>query len=366
MQVQKIYKAAAILAILVLVVIILVYAKGFLVPLAFAGLLAMLLLPITRWLERKGVTRAIAVILSVLVLVAAFGLMILLIGWQVSDLSSDLSKAKAEFTSYIQQARAFVADKLGISKEQQREMLKKQQSSPAGNAGGAVTNILFGIGGFLTDTVLVLVYIFLFLYFRHRIKNFVLKIVANREKGNVESIFSEAQQVTQKYLTGLAMMIVSLWVMYGIGFSIVGVKHAVFFAILCGVLEIVPFIGNLTGTALTIAMSLVQGGDTNLVIGILITYAIVQFIQTYLLEPLVVGAEVNINPLFTIIGLVAGEAIWGIPGMILAIPLIGVTKIICDHITMLKPYGYLLGQEKRPDSKFKLKVKNWLKNIRSS
>ena len=225
-------------------------------------------------------------------------------------------------------------------------MLKKQQSSSAGNAGNVVSGVLFGIGGFLTDTVLVLVYIFLLLYFRHRIKNFVLKIVASKEKSNVESIFSKAQQVTQKYLSGLALMIVALWIMYGIGFSIVGVKHAVFFAILCGVLEIVPFVGNLTGTALTIIMSLVQGGDANMVIGILITYAVVQFIQTYVLEPLVVGAEVNINPLFTIIGLVAGEAIWGIPGMILAIPLIGVTKIICDHIDMLKPYGYLLGQEK--------------------
>jgi predicted PurR-regulated permease PerM len=80
-------------------------------------------------------------------------------------------------------------------------------------------------------------------------------------------------------------------------------------------------------------------------------------------NPLVVGAEVNINPLFTIIGLVAGEAIWGIPGMILAIPLIGVTKIICDHIAMLKPYGYLLGQEKKPDSKFKVKMKNWFKRL---
>ena len=54
------------------------------------------------------------------------------------------------------------------------------------------------------------------------------------------------------------------------------------------------------------------------VLGILITYGIVQFIQSYILEPLVVGTEVNINPLFTIVGLIAGEFVWGIPGMILA------------------------------------------------
>ena len=85
--------------------------------------------------------------------------------------------------------------------------------------------------------------------------------------------------------------------------------------------------------------------------GVIITYAIVQFIQTYLLEPLVVGSEVNINPLFTIIGLVIGELVWGIPGMILAIPLLGITKIICDNVDDLKPYGFLLGTQKSKTKK---------------
>ena len=135
--------------------------------------------------------------------------------------------------------------------------------------------------------------------------------------------------------------------MYGIAFSIVGVKNAIFFAIICGLLEIVPFVGNLIGNTLTILVSVAQGGDMNLVIGILITYGLVQFLQTYILEPLVVGAEVDINPVATIAGLVAGELLWGIPGMVLAIPILGITKIICDNIEPLKPYGYLIGEERK-------------------
>ena len=87
-----------------------------------------------------------------------------------------------------------------------------------------------------------------------------------------------------------------------------------------------------------------------MIIGVLITYALVQFLQTYILEPLVVGAEVNINHLFTIIVLVVGELVWGIPGMVLAIPLLGIVKIICDHIEPLKPYGFLIGQQKKKKS----------------
>ena len=148
------------------------------------------------------------------------------------------------------------------------------------------------------------------------------------------------------------MMIACLWIMYSIGFSIVGVKYAVLFAIICGLLEIIPFIGNLTGTLLAILMVIIQGGGAGMVLGVVITYLIVQFLQTYLLEPLVVGAEVNINPLFTIIILVVGELIWGIPGMVLAIPLLGIIKIICDHIPSLKPYGYLIGSDRKKKTIF--------------
>ncbi len=177
------------------------------------------------------------------------------------------------------------------------------------------------------------------------------------------NVLDDTQKVTVKYLSGLFLMIVCLWVMYGIGFSLLGVENAIFFAILCGLLEIVPFIGNLTGTALTIAMSLVQGGDMNMVLGILVVYGLVQFIQTYLLEPLIVGAEVSINPLFTIVGLVAGEMIWGIPGMILAIPLLGITKIVFEHVEPLKPFAYLIGsEEKKGEPGIFQKLKGFFKN----
>ncbi|RYG23406.1 MAG: AI-2E family transporter, partial [Chitinophagaceae bacterium] len=145
----------------------------------------------------------------------------------------------------------------------------------------------------------------------------------------------------------MGMMIVALWILYGIGFSIIGVKHFLIFAILCGLLEIVPFVGNLTGNLVTILMVLAQGGGSSMVLGVVITYAIVQFLQTYLLEPLVVGAEVNINPLFTIMVIVVGELVWGIPGMVLAIPLLGIVKIICDNVEPLRPYGFLIGKEKK-------------------
>ncbi|HLC83420.1 MAG TPA: AI-2E family transporter, partial [Bacteroidia bacterium] len=93
-------------------------------------------------------------------------------------------------------------------------------------------------------------------------------------------------------------------------------------------------------------------------------YGMVQFIQGWVLEPLIVGSEVKINPLFTIIALVIGGLIWGIPGIFLAIPLIAMLKIVFDHIEPLKPYGFLIGeiQSKNGDHTFIKKIKKWMKN----
>ncbi|GGH73716.1 putative PurR-regulated permease PerM [Filimonas zeae] len=353
MQSIKILKAAAVLAIPVLLIAILVAGKPFFVPICFAGLLAMLLLPVARWLQRNGWPPVVSILCSMLLLALALAGIVLFISWQVSDIAENAGKLEQEIARRYQELRTYIATEYGISPEKQQQMLKEQQSGSSGKAASIITGIISGLGSFLTNLLLVFVYIFLFMHFRGRIKGFIIRLVPQSSQAAAIVTIQEVQQVIQKYLGGLALMIAMLWVMYGIGFSIAGVKNALFFAILCGLLEIVPFVGNLTGTAVTLLMALVQGGGTNLIIGILVTYALVQFIQSYLLEPLVVGAEVNINPMATIVGLVAGEFIWGIPGMILAIPLMGMLKIICDHVPALQPYAYLMGQEKKQDDKKK-------------
>ena len=339
-------RAVSIFALIISAVAILVYAKPFLVPLTFGAVLSMLLLPFTKWLEAKGINSVVATIVAILMVILFFIVVIALLTWQVSGITDDFSMLQNEITNKYHQLRNYVAEHLGISKDRQQEMMKQQQPSASG-IGTGLMGALSGLGSLLTNFILVLVYIFLFIFFRSRLKNFVIKLVSQNQRKNAIDTINKAQKVSQKYLTGLFMMIVCLWVMYSIGFSIVGVKNPFFFAILCGLLEIVPFVGNLTGTAITMLMALAQGQGANVVIGIVVTYAIVQFVQTYILEPLVVGAEVNINPLFTVVGLVAGEMLWGIAGMVLAIPLMGIFKIVCDHVEALHPYGYLIGQDRK-------------------
>ena len=285
--------------------------------------------------------------LSILVIVLFFAGIIALLAWQVSDMSQNAPEIEKSINAKVQQVREYITNTLGIPQQKQQEILQKQQQSSGSKLSATISGAFASVGTLLTNFLLILVYIFLFMYFRAHLKKFVLKLVPPQETANANRIMQNSRKVAQKYITGMMLMIVGLWIMYSIGFAIAGVKNFFFFAILCGLLEIVPFVGNLIGNVLTVVVTLAQGGSMNVVLGILITYALVQFIQSYILEPVVVGSEVSIHPVFTIIGIILGEFLWGIPGMILAIPIMGIIKIVCDHIEPLKPFGFLIGEEKK-------------------
>lgn len=354
MQNKGLSKSLQILALLFLIIAGLYFAKPFLVPVCFGGLLAMLFLPIGRKLQRAGVNKALATSTCVLIFLLFVTLTVMLIAWQVTNLTTDLGNIEEKVQDLFNQLTEFISSALGISPEQQQQLIREQ----TGNAPGFIAKFSFSLVSILVNFVLVLVYFFLFMYFRGHIKKFILKIIPKKDDAKTEDAISSIEKVSQRYLTGMGLMILTLWIMYSIAFTLVGLKNAIFFAVMCGIFEIVPYIGNITGNILAALMAYTQGGGFPMVLGVLITYSIVQTIQTYFIEPLVVGPGVNVNPLFTIIALVLGELLWGISGMVLAIPLLAIAKIICDHIEPLKPYGFLIGRERSSNKTMVERVKS--------
>ena len=328
------------LALIFLIVLGLYFAKDFLIPLCIGGILATLFLPFCNWMQSKKIPKGLAVFVCFLSLLLLVLSLISLLGWKLTELLDDLTLIKQRSIELGNHLQQYVFNHLNITVEEQFTILKSEQPSYSN-----IFQIIFGsIASVFASLILVLVYFAFLLYYRNHIKNFLLKLVKPSKQEEMKQVIYNATKVSQQYLLGLSKMIVLLWIMYAIGFSIIGVENAIFFEILCGLLEIVPYVGNITGTALTVLVSAIHGADPTLIGGIILVYGIVQLIQGWLLEPLILGPQVKINPLFTIIVLVIGQLLWGIPGIILAIPLLAIFKIICDHIDSLKPYGFLIGE----------------------
>ncbi len=347
MQKTSLQQTLRVLLVIVLLFVILFYSKPFLAPVMFALVISMLLLPVVSWLQKKRFPNWLAVLMAVLLFVVVIGGIIAILAWQVSGLTKDLGNVEQQAMQKVTQFQQYIQQKLGVSVKEQNKIASGSAGSSSGSyLTSAVSGLLAGIGSFLTDFILFIVYTFLFMFYRSHLKEFLLRMFFSHHRNQASTVMERCRQVAQKYVSGLALMIICLSVMYSIGFGIVGVKSAFLFAMLAAVLETVPFIGNITGTLLTMLMTVAQGGSNLMVLGVFITYVTVQFIQTYFLETLVVGESVNLNPLVTIAGLIVGELVWGIAGMVLTIPLLGMTKIIFDNVELLKPMGFLLGKVK--------------------
>ncbi len=347
------------LVVVFLIVSGLYFAQEFLMPLCIGGILATLFLPFCNWIEKKKIPKGIAVFISLLLLLLLIFLVVLLLGYKVFEVVSEIEILKQKAVEAGVQVQKYIFNTLNISNNEQLKILKNEQPS----YGNMFQVMLGSMTSFLSNLILILVYFVFLLYYRNHIKNFVIHLTAKSQQAEMQEIIMKVATVSQQYLIGLSKMIFLLWVMYGVGFGIIGVENALFFAILCGLLEIVPFVGNITGTTLTVLISAMNGAKIEVLVGIVIVYAIVQFIQGWILEPLIVGSQVKINSLFTIVALILGELLWGIPGIVLAIPLTAMFKIVCDHIEPMKPYGFLIGEIQTPKKDMELveKIKKLVK-----
>lgn len=339
-------KTVHVMLIASLIIVFLIFAKELLVPIALAAFLAVLFRGLSNRMEKRGMRRWVSALLSVLILLSSVGLLLFLLSWQLAGWMENVTEMQKRFSVKLTEFRDWIQQMAGIDHAEQKEIAAAQAKGASNEAGGMAAFALTALG-VLLDVFLIVVYTYLLLFYRSKIKKFIMMVIPDQHNENGHAIMKDATQVAQKYLTGLFFMIVILWVLYGIGFSVMGVEGALFFAILCGILEIIPFVGNILGTSITVLAVVVQDGGTGMILGVIAVYVIVQTIQTYLLEPLIVGDQVNINPLFIIIALIAGQMLWGVAGMILAIPAFGIIKIICDHIPPLRPYGLLIGTEKQ-------------------
>ena len=144
-------------------------------------------------------------------------------------------------------------------------------------------------------------------------------------------------------MTGLLIETTLVFILNAIGFLILGIKYAVFLALFAALLNLIPYVGILVANILCMLITLVSSSETSNVLWVGIILLVVQFLDNNFGMPLIVGNKVRINALVTIIGVLAGGAICGIPGMFLAIPGLAVMKVIFDRVPELHPWGLLLG-----------------------
>jgi putative permease len=322
------------------------WGKTILAPLVFALLFAVLLLPIANFFEHKlRLPRSIASILSVLLLVLALAGILYFVGAQISNLAEDWPQFKQQVMSSINDLQAWISKKFHIRIKQQMTYVNNATSKLLESGGSVLGDVFVSFSSFILFQVFIMIDTFFLLYYRRLIVRFLVAVFKDENSVLVYDIIAQIQLRIRQYILGLLLEMLIVATASCLAFWIIGVKYAILLGLIIGLFNVVPYIGILTALVLSTLVTFATAGAAQL-LAVSGTIVGIHLIDSNILLPVIVGSKVRINALITVLGVIIGESIWGIPGTFLAIPVIAIAKIVFDRVESMKPWGLLLGDER--------------------
>ena len=336
---------------------VLYIGQNIIVPLIYAIVIAIALSPMVDFFASKKTGRitAIAITLTIVFLttIVFFGLL----STQMSVFAESFPKLLDKFYEILNNTIGWCSGNLGISSQKINAYVSTTKEEIMNGSRSVIGSTISTIGSALVVIFLIPVYVFMLLFYRPLLLDFVRRIFGVENQAEVNSVLSSTKTIIQKYLGALVIEAAIIATLNSVGLLIIGIDYAIALGVIGAILNVIPYVGGIVAVALPMMIALVTKSSSTYPLLVLALYIVIQFIDNHYVIPKVVASKVKINALISIIVILLGNALWGLPGMFLSIPLTAILKVICDHIEDLKPWGFLLGDTMPTISFFKIKTR---------
>lgn len=318
-----------------------------LVPLIFAVLFAAILFPLCRRFERWGMPRIAAITICILLAIGVLYGLIYLVSIQIGNFTEEAPRLVKRGNQILDQLQHY-ADDHNIDRKRVVTEARKYINNALQSAGDILTSTLLATTNTLSTIALLPLFIFFFLLYRDFFKSFMYKVVGHTRRTKIDQVMSQIYNVVKDYLVGLVLVIAVVGVLNTVGLLILGVEYALFFGFFGAFMILIPYVGIAIGSILPALFTLGTNPNPFVALGVVGVFLFVQVLEGNFITPYIVGSKVSINPLAAVVVLIMWGQLWGLPGLILALPLTAILKVLFDSIESLKPYGYLLGEAEKP------------------
>lgn len=325
--------------------IVLYFGRDLFVPLAFAVLISFVLYPSCSWMEGKGLARMIAIIVSVTMLMLLLLSVIALLAKQFVDFAKEWPALHQKLTISLQQLSEYLAASFDMSREQQLRWVSRATDQAAGGVFNFITSTISFSAISLVMLVLVPVYVVLILYYRNLWVHVLHRIFSGEEE-NIREILSLSVRAYYNFIKGMGIVYLAVGILNSIGLLILGVPHAIFFGFVASVLTFIPYVGILVGSLLPMTVAWLTYDSIWYPVGIAAIFTFVQYLEANLIFPFAVSSRLKVNTLVMLLAIFAGGLLWGVTGMILFVPCVGILKLVADHNPGLKTLAMGLGTGK--------------------
>ncbi|SFC23068.1 Predicted PurR-regulated permease PerM [Parapedobacter composti] len=353
---------AATLISMALIIALMYVLQSVLLPLMFSILIAISLYPVAIVLERLRLGKALSALLSVLLAIAILSGLIWFIVHQVIVIGRDGTEIQAKFLSIFDTIQRWLHDQFGLEPTEVAERLRGQANQILSNAASYITTAFGSLGNILAGAILVPLFSFFLLYYRVFFREFFFRAFRSTPQETVHKTLNKIYSVVQSYLLGLVTVMGIVAVLNTAGLLIMGIQYAWFFGTLASLLMLLPYIGIAIGSILPALFALATKDSAWYALGVIIWFQVVQFLEGNVITPNIVGSKVSINPLMAIISILLGGMLFGLAGLILALPLTATIKVIFDAIPSMNAFGFLIGEPEKYHLKrysTKILLKRW-------
>jgi len=327
---------------------VVVLGQMIIMPLVLAFFLSVLLMPVFRLLRKLRTPEIMAIALSIVCL-AAFAA---LVGWlfysQVSSLLEDFPLIQKNTTVHLDNLSAWVSRSFKLSPNEQLNFINEHSARFFGVLETVLQRTVNSATNFLIFFGLLPVYIFLIILYRHLFLQFIMMWVSRGEQAKLQEVVPQLERAVKHYLFGLLIQFTYIILLLGGALALLGIKHGLLIGILFAFLNLIPYLGPLIGNILGVLITLAASSSLGDILVVFVAITLVQFLDNNILMPRIVGGQVKINALVSIVSIFIGGALAGVTGMFMAMPAVAVLKIIFDHSNNFKKWGLLFG-DARPD-----------------
>ncbi len=339
------YRQVNVVALSLLMVVLAIYLlrefATVLQQLFIAAFLAHLILPMHSWLMRRGVPPGLSfVVIVLLFLGGAFGLGLMMYH-SVEDLSDNWPRYQRHVEKMARQIGELLPEPTA---SQLREYVRKEEPSIEGRV-KMVQTALGTFVGFLSQVVLVLIYLVFLLAERVSLGRRLEKGFAGPHSGQTVALVERIHASIGQYLAVKTAMSLAGGLLTTVVLLIFGVDYAVLFGIMAFLLNFIPYLGCWVAVLLPTALALVQFESPWQALILLVVLLTMQNVIGYVIEPRLAGSRLNLSPLVIILSLAFWGTLWGVVGMILAVPLVVVVKSVLENIPETRPLATLLSNE---------------------
>jgi predicted PurR-regulated permease PerM len=327
---STLFKITARVIIATFIVVVMIVGKTFLVPFAWAVMIAMAGYPMLDKIEKRTKLPRTLINGIFLLLLLLFMIGVALFFYkELSHIFRDMPALAGTLSERLHELSLSLKS-LGINLPENLD--KSFFSNWAQEHSSIFLNIISGIGINIWNILLIMFYMFFLLFYRDLIFHFFAKKYPDPKKMVVfRNQFNQSLDIVRSYIKGLFLLTLVSAVMNYIVFLIFGLEFALFFAIFLAVLNLIPFIGNPIGLLVIFLFAVITNETMLTPVLILVALFIANFLQDNIVRPWLMGDKMKLNAFAIFVAIIIGSMIWGVSGMILFIPITGIIKIVLEN-----------------------------------